>query len=225
LSIVPNPFVPPGEIISIESPATLDKNTFSISSAYGGAGALFDYGITDSWVKLKYGLTKTIDISLSTSGIFYEDTFKSKVNYKRYSLGEYASSKVVLIPKIASLRGGIGIGFSDLGNYANTDIGIIAGWENRWVVPLFQCDMFVGTPFNPQNHDLSYLSDGTETHLYKPEETSGLQISTGAKFPASLWFGFGNKFNFYLTYGVSMVHDLTSSEEFLSLGCGGEYQF
>lgn len=58
-----HPFVPPGEIISMESPATLDKNTFSISSAYGGAGAILNYGITDSWIKLKYGL--------STSGIFY----------------------------------------------------------------------------------------------------------------------------------------------------------
>jgi hypothetical protein len=220
-----HPYVPPGETISIESPATLEKNKFSVSGVYGGAGEMLSYGVTNSWVKVKYGLTNAFELSLSSSGIFDEDTMKTVVDYKRYSLGGYLSSKMVLVPKIASVRGGIGIGFSDLGNYANTDIGIVLGWENRFVVPLCQFDMFAGEPFNPQFHDLSYSSDGAGTHLYKPEQTFGLRINSGAKFPVSSWFGYGNKFNMYGVYGILLAKDLTESDNFISLGCGIEYQF
>jgi|GEM_PF-3081012 hypothetical protein len=220
-----HPFVPPGEIICIESPATLGENKFSISGAYGGAGEMLSYSVTNSWVKLKYGLTNIIDLSISASGIFYEDNEKTVVDYKKYSLGGYVSSKVALVPGIASLCGGIGIGFSDLGNYANTDMGIVLGWENRFVVPLCQFDLFAGQPFNPQLHDLSYSSNGAGTHLYKPEQTFGLRINSGAKFPVSSWFGYGNKFNIYGVYGILLAKDLTESDNFISLGCGVECQF
>ncbi|MGB7568976.1 MAG: hypothetical protein WBM07_14035 [Chitinivibrionales bacterium] len=222
-----HPFVPPGEIISISTPATLNKNQFSISGAFGNSSELelFGYSLNNSWIKLNYGLTNSIELSISSSGIFLEDTEKTFVDYKRYSLGGYVSSKVSLIPKILSINGGIGIGFSDLGNYSNIDVGIIWGWENKIIVPLGQIDMFLGLPFNPQNHDLSLLSDEPQEFMYKPESTIGLKVNTGAKFPVLLWLGKNDKFSIYLVYGLSEVWDSKANDQFLSFGGSVEYKF
>jgi hypothetical protein len=220
-----HPFVPPGEIISISTPATLNKSQFSVSGALGNSFEPLGYRFNSSWVKLNYGLTNSMELSISSSGIFLEDTEKTYVNYKKYSLGGYISSKVALIPKMFSINGGVGIGFSDLGNYSNVDVGIIWGWENKLIVPLGQIDMFFGMPFNPQNHDLSLLSDQPKDFMYKPESTIGLKVNTGAKFPVSSWFGKNDKFNIYLVYGLSEVWDSETNGEFFSFGGSVEYKF
>jgi hypothetical protein len=220
-----HPFVPPGEIISISSPATLNQNQFAVSGAWGSSFALFIYNIDNSWVKMSYGLTNSVELSLSTSGVFYDDTQKTYVNYKRYSLGGYVSSKVAIIPNTLSMTGGIGVGFSDLGNYANFDVGIIQGWENRFVVPIDQMNLFIGLPFNPQNHDLSLRSGDSLQNMFKPELTTGFKISVGAKFPISLWFGFKDKFSIYLVNGYSIIWDAQQNNQFLSFGSGVQYKF
>jgi hypothetical protein len=217
-----HPFLPPGNIVNTESPATLHKYETALSGAYGLSVQILDYSLMSGWVRVKYGISDRLEAGLSLSGLYLTDSVTSFIKYSYFSGGSYASVKFALVPNYISLDGGIGFGFSDLGNYANSDIGFIAGIENPYVVPIVQANCYIGVPIYPQTY---YLGEGPGQEPYTPALTYGFRFNGGVKLPVSAWVDDGNTtVSFTATAGLALVSDKSAHSQFLTFGCGAQYQ-
>ena len=213
-------------MINTESPGTLGKRECAVSGAGGFLGQVLDYSVLNGWLSVKYGVTERVDIGVRGYGIIYPDAEMTYSDYNPFSLGTMVHSKVALVPGIFAMTGGIGYGFSDLANYLFLNYGLIAGFENRYVVPFVYLGSHFGIPINPEERDLSTIeNDAIGEHRYTPRQTVGLLMNAGIKLPVGLWFRSVHGLSLHATGGFAIAGDATERSDFIKGGFGVEYQF
>lgn len=220
-----HPYIPSGDMINCDSPGTVGKNEYAVSGAGGFLGQVLDYSVLNGWLSVKYGVTERLDIGVRGYGIMYPDAEMTYSDYKPFSLGTMVHSKVALVPGVFAMTGGVGYGFSDLGNYLFLNYGLTLGYENRYVVPYVHLGSHYGIPIKPKEHDLSIIdNDEMGEHRYIPNETLGLLMNAGIKLPVGLWFRFLHGLSLHAVGGIAIASDGAAHDDFMKGGFGVEYQ-
>ena len=221
-----HPFLPPGEIVNADAPATLPPGELSMTGSWGEAGGILDYDFATYQMKLRYGLAKGCDVNLGGSILSLLHQGNTWQDYCRNAYGINAGSKLEVLPRFVSVACDAGFGFSDLGNYASMEVDVIAGYENKYVVPFLQCGVYESMPFTPRPHDLSLTTDPRYSHYYTPSETRGLRYALGMKIPITFEGGTQEKLRLYFMLGNSNVQDNSDHhDDFPTLGVSAEWIF
>ena len=131
------------------------------------------------------------------------------------------------------LRSGLGLGFSEAGEFFCVDGGLILGFDNPYIVPFLNTGMYVSFPFNTETVDFGLDDPDNPT---SPGYADDLEITWG--FDGGLGFKlcplgffkqkeFGNSFALYgissITQSVAQYHDYIMWT--YSFGGGIEFSF
>jgi hypothetical protein len=139
------------------------------------------------------------------------------------------------VRRLLGFRSGLGLGFSDAGEFFCIDGGLVLGFDNPYIVPFLNPGMYISLPFNTEIVDFGVDDSDPddpmpEGYADEMEITWGFESGVGFKlYP----LGFFNKSEFrklFAIYGISSVTQCVVQyhediEWFFSFGGGIEFSF
>lgn len=119
-----------------------------------------------------------------------------------------------------ALVAGGGAGHSPAaGMYTSADVGLVVGYENRYVVPFVHGGGFASLPLNPKEVNLTAPDDDDE-HFDTPEKTVGLSFGAGLRVPLA-----HDTTSLLVGLSSTQVWDSDSDNGFMSFSGGIETSF
>lgn len=239
----PRILTPPARMWPNETPGSLGKGTNAVRMT-GGAHLALSHGWmggfgyqAGSWTLAYHrGFTDLLEAGVQASLLAIDDQGWD-VDKKPYVGNIRIAAKLSPEPvrRLLGLRSGLGIGFSDAGEFFCIDGGLILGFENPYIVPFLNPGMYISFPFNTETVDFGVDDDDPDDPM-PTGYADDLEITWG--FEAGLGFklyplGFFKKSEFrksFAIYGISsftqcVVQHHEDIELFLSFGGGIEVSF
>lgn len=216
-------FVPPGNVLNFQTPATLGKGEKAFTSGVGYSMKIMDYDITSGFIGTRYGIGNNSEIGFAVNALYFNEVIKPIKRYSPLSVGCHLSGKYnpEFAKKFLAFSSGIGGGVSDLGDYVNFNCNIISGFEHPCLVPFCYVGYYLGVPINPKPHDVTDVL--AEEHFAIANITNGLMLGVGFRiqFPKKCI-----TLSRFSLYGAQECAWLFSEFNgfFYSLGSGIEYR-
>jgi hypothetical protein len=209
-----NAYTPPARAMAFTSPKTLEKDHTSIRANLSGVTDAFGPSLAAGSLGVRQGLDERLEVVSDLS--YLQVTDKSVANTSRgIAMARVGSKYRPTRTDHLAIVAGLGGGFSPAaGSYLSTDVGVVAGYENRSLIPYVGLCAFGSVPLSPKEIDVTGVEDDKQ-FKDTPEATFGLSLGAGLKVPigrVALQFG--------LT--TSRLWDNDSSDGFLSIGAGIE---
>jgi hypothetical protein len=162
----PKLYSPPTRLLSLETPALLEPREQSLTLAGGNHDhfdIFHDFEAYSGTAVYRRGLTNNLEGSagvsfLSVSPAGYSLDFNPITGSVRAAV-KYNPS---YLERFWALRGGVGLGFSPIGEYATGDVGLILGFENPWVTPFVSGGCFRSQPFDTRRVEFDTNSHYTD---------------------------------------------------------------
>lgn len=169
-------FSPPARALPIETPQTLEPGQTSVQGEASSNGALFGPDVAVGTARVRHGVAEDVDV-----------TGEATVMHVSGSGGEGVSTN----PNIYSARvgvkhrlsswfavgAGLGGGGSAGGGFLSPDLTVMAGWENRYVIPFLALRGFTSHPIGAST---VYLGDSVYD---RPRLTLGFAWALGLRVP------------------------------------------
>ena len=235
---------PPARTWPHETPGTLEKGKNSVRMM-GGAHlhlepAVFSNTLNyraGSWTFAWHrGFTNNLEAGVQASLLAINDE-DWDVDKKPYAGNIRIATKLSPEPmrRLLGLRSGLGLGFSEAGEFFCIDGGLVLGFDNPYIIPFFNPGMYISFPFNTETVDFGLSDDFPDdsmptAYADDPEITWGFESGLGFKlYP----LGFSKKSELrksFALYGISSVTQCVvlyheDVEWFFSFGGGIEFSF
>lgn len=212
-----NAYTPPSRTMALASPQTLQKDEAKLRANVTGSADLFGPAVAAASGGYRRGMDEELELEVDLS--YFQVMDRSTANTTRGIAmarvgGKYRPTQSAHLALVA----GAGGGYSPAaGAYLSGDLGVVVGYENRYVVPYLSAGVFGSVPLNPRAVNVTGVEDQS-TFMDTPENTVGLSVGAGLKIPvrsAALLLGLSN----------TRLMDNDSEDDFLSVGAGVETSF
>ncbi|MCP4448559.1 MAG: hypothetical protein GY811_24965 [Myxococcales bacterium] len=177
-----NIYTPPARPVMLTSPQTVDNGTTAVRASGSTSSELFGPSIYAGTIGIRHGLAD--DLELVADSSYAQIAERSAVGTNR-AIG-MARAGVKYRPHESpnlAVIAGTGGGYSPAaGAYGSADVGVIFGYENRYLVPFVSLGGYASVPLNPREVDVTREGD-EDQFLDKPEKTVGATLGAGLRVP------------------------------------------
>lgn len=224
-----NAYSPPARTTPLESPATLPEGQSSIAIEGGGGGEIFGPKLLTGTMRVRRGFAPEVDGNVELTGIYVGDYVG-----RAYVEGRPSQSANRLIASLRfggkrnllrhfAVTGGVGVGASAGGTYLSPDVGVIAGYENPYVVPFISLRGYVSVPL--ESRTVVYINEDGTSMPDRPETTLGLALGLGVRVPVGDDAPGSTHGSITAGLGVLSMRGGASSGSFSNAQLGGEVVF
>lgn len=178
-------YSPPARINPLEAPAPLGEDASSARIAVGGAGALFSYDATIASAAYARGISDDTDLVVEGNFVaFDDDAAAAQLDPYLWTLRAGVKWAPAVLGHHVAVVAGLGAGYApEVGGSVSPDLGIVAGFENTYLVPFLGASAFVSQPIAPSAIDMSLEDEEPGTRMRTPKFTHGVMLSGGLKLP------------------------------------------
>jgi hypothetical protein len=169
-------------------PLAKDAQTISATGGWAGGVEIFSGWSTGSGTLAYHrGLFNSVEGGVSASYLRVSNNgYNLNIEPQAFSLRLSAKASTPAVSKFASARFGVGLGTSDAGQYVGTDLGLVFGWDNPYVVPFLSGGAYASFPFNTKvvmffNENSGNNTNGTTVDADNLETTYGVEAGAGLK--------------------------------------------
>jgi hypothetical protein len=238
-SCIPRIYTPPARMWPNETPGSLGKGKNAVR--FSGGAHLGDAGMggfgfhAGSWTFAYHrGFTDLLEAGVQASMLIIDDAGWN-VDKKPYVGNIRVTAKLSPEPvrRWLGFRSGLGLGFSDAGEFFCIDGGLILGFDNPYIVPFINTGMYVSFPFNTETVDFGVSFDDPYMpvgYADDPEITWGFESGLGFKLCPTGFSKQKEYKNSFSLYGISSITQCVAQyhediEWFYSFGGGIEFSF
>ncbi len=182
-------YSPPARMLPLESPATLARGETGVQAEGATQGAIFGPSVETGTLRVREGMADATDATAEVSVLHVDG--RSVADTYPYAFAGRVGLKHAALPWL-SLVGGLGGGASAGGGFVSPDVGVIAGYENRWAVPFVSLRVSVSVPFDGRPVDTGQAGhDALGQYVYTPPftwiggGTVGLRVPVGRCDPGT----------------------------------------
>lgn len=217
-------YSPPARLISLQSPATVGADTIAVAGEVVGAQGLFGPDMLGASGRVRYGLGSALEVGGEVNVVGIDDG-NNEVDTHPFVYAGRAAVKwaPAAVADFFAVTGGVGGGWSAGGGFFSPDLGVVAGYENRYLVPFVSLEGVLSVPIDPQPVDTSAVDDEPGTHVDTPALSYGARASLGVRVPVSL--GNGTPASLYLAYGHLHLWDADGEDGYGGFAAGFEASF
>lgn len=200
--------VPPSRLSVADSPGTVGAGNTELAAGGGIAGSVFNGSAGYGTVSLTHGVRDDLDVraDVTAGGIVVDPGYRD-LRVTAFGAARLGVEKSV-VPGILSLIAGVGGGASRAGGFVSADLGVLVGFENRYVTPFAGGVFHVGSPISPPTLRMDYFDDGGSMRTVYREAYAafGWVASAGVRIP----FG-GHRTNVPHRYALQLSGDFGAS--------------
>lgn len=171
-------YSPPARVFPLETVDTLARGDTGVQLEGSQHGALFGVQAWGGSVRARYGLLRGTDIGAEASYIRVSGDSVAHVDPAIYSVR--FGGKQRLLPSLAVV-GGAGAGYSAAGAFISPEVGPIAAYENRYLVPFLSMRAGLSVPIAPR--DVDTAKSGEDPEIDRPRLTWLLGPTAGLRLP------------------------------------------
>ncbi len=212
-----NVYTPPARAFAVTSPQVLQPGETAARGTISSSSQLFGPEIFAATAGVRRGAHEDLEVVGDASFAKVNEGTAAGTN-RNIAMGRIGAKVNPTESPNLAVTAGVGGGYAPAsGMYASADVGVVVGYENRYLVPFASFGAFASVPIDPKEVDTTQPSD-SEQHVDTPEKTQGLTIGVGLKRPfetSALFVG--------ITW--TKVRDNDSEDEFMSIGVGVEAGF
>lgn len=199
---------PPARTLPLESSATLEEGRVAVQA--GAGGSPFSSVVTGA-LRARIAWTDVLEVQAegSYAHVRYDDPRSPHIGMGRLGV------KLAPVPHLAFVAG-MGAGGHAHGAYLAPDVGVIAAYENRVLVPWFSARLSYSAPINPTTITVVTTTFGgmPERHALVPDPTLCWQLTTGLRVPIRIESGALERVDVLAGLGVTGIEGLESSNHF-----------
>ena len=221
-------YSPPARMMPLASPAVAEGVV--VGGSVSTQGALFGPDVVGASGQVRYGATETLETSAEVMVVHVEGDSVADTHPNIYGARVGVKWAPEPVSRFLALTGGVGGGASAGGGFVSPDLGLVVGWENRYVVPFVGFEASVSLPIDAQAVDTSEGDDDLGTHVSTPDRTWATRLTVGLRVPVTLGSGHGG--SFYLAASSLRLSTRgepddgeDDDEGFGGLGGGFEFEF
>jgi len=216
---------PPLQLAHLDSPALLPEGGNALAGEAALGSAVFGPELAVGGLRYRHGVNERLEVQASTnlgwvtspSGA---DTFRGIFAGRLGIKGAIAEADGV---SWLSGYAGAGAGVSAGGAYSAIDLGLVIGYENRWLVPYLALGGVMSLPINPKEVDIRHAERDPEDGpvLDRPHATFGYQLTAGLRYPA-----IADALDLHVAFPVTMLMDTRGNNiGFFGLAFGATGRF
>ena len=175
-----NVYSPPARSVPLESVATLRPGQYAIAADFGVAVSVFGPSIVAASLRARRGTLPDLDTVIETNllrvvGQPEADTREHRNAYDLRAGVQYRLASFVAV------SGGLGGGAYAGGGFISPDLGVVVGYENRYLIPFLSVRGYLSQPLAARRVDLGE-DEGTR-RFSTPSTTVGVAVSSGLRIP------------------------------------------
>ncbi len=181
LACARNVFSPPALPLPLEAPRTLDNGQAAIQASGGTSSSMFGPDLVAGAATVHVGMGRGTEASLGASVTHLQghssagtspDIISARAGVKKELWRHHVSA-------IAGLGGGTDAG----GGFVSPDVGVIAGFDNRYAVPFLSLHAMSSIPVGARQVDVSIDDEQPGTYVGTPKPTWGIGSTVGLRVP------------------------------------------
>ena len=176
-------YSPPARVLPLESVAPVGAGKTGVQLEGSTHEALFGVDAIAGTARVRYGATEDLDVSGEANVVHIGGDSVAGTSPNVYSAR--VGTKLRVLPMLA-VQGGVGAGTSAGGEFIAPDVGVIAAYENKYIVPFVAGRAMLSVPIGADPVDTSTDEDPVGTHVGTPQQTRGLAWNAGLKVPLPL---------------------------------------
>jgi hypothetical protein len=170
---------PPSRVAPLETPRALAVAQNAIAVEGAVSPGVFDPTIVSGALRYRRGLAKQLDgVAELTAMHVLGRPSTVKTWPGAYALRAGVKHEAA---KTLALTFGLGAGGSAAGGFISPDLGLILGYENRYLVPFFSARGFLSQPLAARSVDLG--EDDGQRQFSTPSTTWGTSAALGVRIP------------------------------------------
>ncbi len=173
-------FSPPARIGALSSVAPVGENRTGVQVEGSENGSLFGPDVTTGSLQGRHGISKNVDLSLSSSFLHVKGDSSAMENP---NASAYRAGAKLAATSWFAIEGGLGGGYSVAGMFVSPDVGLMAAWENPYLVPFYDLSFLTSIPVDPRTVDTSNADEPPGAHRGKPRPTYGVGSVLGLRIP------------------------------------------
>ena len=214
---------PPARALPMESVAPVGKGRVGLAAEAAIHGAVFGPSLTSGGGRVRVSPHEDVDVSVEGNVLHVRGDAANDIDQNVYSARVGAKYRVVRWFALAGVLGG---GYHVAGTFVSPDLGIIAAYENDYVVPYFSMRGFVSEPLAVRTVD-TREAGSTTPERGAPQTTGGFATSLGVRVPMLPSFdqNEGVRGSLLLAPGLTHVGDAEDQRTFVQFGGGAELTF
>lgn len=200
-------YSPSARLATLEVPATIGKGRVAVGGHIASVGSDSVVDALDVEGQVRMGLSAQTELSVALGAMSFERS--PDFGGEREATLTHARLGLKYAPEITrnhlAIAAGVGGGRADTGSFFASDVSLIAGYDNRYVIPFVSYGVGLSSPLSTESVELLSRVDD------EPETTWSTRASAGARIP---FHGEGDVQRFALTVGLFMINHRHQAPEF-----------
>jgi hypothetical protein len=180
--------------------------------------------VSTGTARFRHGVADDVDLSLEGNVIHIQGDSAAGTDPNVYvvRVGAKYQANVAF-----AVTGGYGLGWYAGGTFFSPDVGVITGFENRYVVPFFAARVLMSVPLRSRPVDTSSAGEAVGSHVDTAELTGGFATVNGVRLliPPSFDPLVGVRGSALAGVGLLWLQDGEEDAVVLSAGGGLEIAF
>lgn len=196
-------FSPPAKIGGLEGANALKSGETQVGGMFLTQQESFDPSILGGALRARQGLGSGLEIGAEFAlGQIDADYEPIDEDLSPLFFTGHVGGKYTILEDYIALRGGVGAGTSDAGQFISPDLGIVLALENPVLVPAINVSGFLSQPVNAQEIDFTPIGEEAGTFRQTPQTSYGVLWSLGLRVPLQVspgvkiepWGGFSGTY-------------------------------
>lgn len=180
-------YSPPARVAPLESAKPVAQGKTSAGVSAGTGSAIFGVETINATAKVRRGVTEHSEVGVDANVMRVDDS-EAAADINPYIVSARVGGKWAPEPlrDHLGLVYGVGGGTSTGGQFVSPDVGVVAAFQNRYLVPFASANGFVSEPINAQPVDVSNKDQGEGTKVMSASRTWGVTFAGGVKWPITV---------------------------------------
>jgi hypothetical protein len=176
-------YSPPAQYAPLDAPRVLAPGETAVQLRGSQTESVLDGSIVGGTVGVRRGVAPSVEIAGEATGARVKVDEDVRSDPSRTIVSGRVSTKVEVVGHHVSVLGGLGGGHHAAGGFVSPDLGVTAGYDNRYLVPFVQGRVGVSQPVGAKTLDLSRGDEAPGAVLAKPRTSYFYGFTLGARLP------------------------------------------
>lgn len=174
----PHAFSPPGRTLPLETAAAVGAGNTGVQLEGGISTEILGPGLVHATARVRHGVGEQTDLNFEGNFAYFIDGDEQNEAHRGIYSGRLGIKHA--FGDNFALTGGIAAGGSAGGAFLSPDVGVIAGFENPYVVPFVSGRLILSQPISAR--EVEFVDDGV-AFMQAPQFTYGYNLTTGLRIP------------------------------------------
>jgi hypothetical protein len=182
-----NVYSPPARLSALQGPEAIGAGQTAVAGELGGLGS-FGADVIGFSARGRHGLTEEVELQAEAAVVHFDDSEAADTDQTPYMGSARVGTKwsIGALGHHLALTAGLGGGAHAGGGFTAADLGFVAGFQNRYVVPFYAMEGGVSLPIAASAVDTSREDEDPGTHTDTPLTTFSVRTTMGLRVPFTL---------------------------------------